>query len=258
MKIIVVGAGSIVPTAERFGSGIYIETKEANFLIDPGPGVLERLRRINVVVQNLDGVFVTHFHLDHMSDLLPLIMLWAFDQYGNPSLSPEPLRLFGPKGLTQLIMTLVTDTFSYLSNVMGCMRYVQAKEMSDGESLEYKGVKVTAAEVEHYNGLAYRFETAEGTIVYSGDTVPDERLIRLAKGCDVLIHECSFPHERLMGKHTSEKQLAAIVSKTSPKVLVVTHLYPAWHGFEKRILEAIKELGLKSIVLAKDMSVIEI
>ncbi|MEM4280918.1 MAG: MBL fold metallo-hydrolase [Candidatus Caldarchaeum sp.] len=260
MKIIVLGSGSIIPTEDRFGSGVYAETSGVSFLIDPGPGVLEKLRRLGKKPQDLHAVFISHFHLDHVSDLFPLLMLWAYDVDGSPSPSPKPLQLIGPRGLARLIQNIAVDidAFSYLSKTMGCLRYTSVKEMSDGDSWHLMQVKVSSAEVEHYDGVAYRFETTKGVIVYSGDTVPDERLVRLARGCDILIHECSFPHEKLLGKHTSEKQLASIVSKIMPRVLIVTHLYPAWRGEEDRIEKAMENLGLEKLIIAKDMAFIEI
>jgi len=260
LKIIILGAGSIVPTPERFGSGVHVKTSAENFLIDPGPGALEKMRRVGIKPQDINAVFITHFHIDHVADLIPLLMLWAYDVDGEPSPSPKPLRLIGPPGLAKLLQSLTVDieAFAYLTKTMGCQRYTFVKEMVDGEVWHLSSLKVASAFVEHYNGVAFRFETSEGTIVYSGDTVPDARLVKLAKGCDILIHECSFPHERLLGKHTSEKQLAYIVSDIRPRVLVVNHLYPAWRGQEERIEKALKNLGLEKLVVAKDFTVIEI
>ncbi|MCX8201875.1 MAG: MBL fold metallo-hydrolase, partial [Candidatus Caldarchaeum sp.] len=95
-------------------------------------------------------------------------------------------------------------------------------------------------------------------VVVSGDTVPDERLVDLAKGCDILVHECSFPHDKLVGKHTSEKQLGEIAARVMPKKLVVTHLYPAWMGREHELVEAVRQSGVHQVVVAEDLTVLEI
>lgn len=258
MRIVVVGSGSIVPSPERFGSGLLIETGSLRIGVDPGPGYLEKLRRLRVSPKSLLACFITHFHLDHVADLLPLLMLWAYDQDGKPSTSPGKLNLVGPAGLSQLVHTIAEETFPYLSRTMGCNRYTTTAELRNGGVWESKGLRAVAAEVEHFNGLAYRFEAEHRSVVFSGDTTPDERLVKLAKGCDVLIHECSFPEEVMLGKHTSEKQLAKLVETIRPRTIVATHLYPAWEGAEKRLETALEGCGAENIVVARDMTVIEI
>lgn len=129
-------------------------------------------------------------------------------------------------------------------------------------------VKVTATLVEHgamFPCLAYRFETADGSVVFSGDTVPSENLIRLSRGADVLVHEVidarwgewQFGPGALdetqarsvagvLGKHTSTDQVGAVAQAAGVGTLVLTHLVAAsvptaqWesavHGFCGRVV----------------------
>jgi len=129
-------------------------------------------------------------------------------------------------------------------------------------------VRVTATLVEHgamYPCLAYRFDTAEGSIVFSGDTVPSENLVRLSRGADVLVHEVIDAHyatwqfgpgplspaqdravATVMGKHTSTDQVGAVAQAAGVGTLVLTHLVPAslptghWEravsGFDGRVV----------------------
>ncbi|MDW8062632.1 MAG: MBL fold metallo-hydrolase [Candidatus Caldarchaeum sp.] len=256
-RLVVLGAGSIVPTENRFGSGLLLETSTTKILFDPGPSTIQRLKKAGVNHEQLDAVIVTHFHLDHVSDLPALIMLWPYNVDGTPTTSPKPLHLIGPKGLSKLVQQ-TTETHQYLVTTMGCNRYLIVDEMRGGEKRLLKDVTITAVEVEHFNGLAYRIDFGGRSVVVSGDTVPDERLVDLAKGCDVLVHECSFPHDKLVGKHTSEKQLGEIAARVMPKKLVVTHLYPAWMGREHELVEAVRQSGVHQVVVAEDLTVLEI
>ncbi|MCS7129449.1 MAG: MBL fold metallo-hydrolase [Candidatus Caldarchaeum sp.] len=258
MKIVVLGSGSIVPTAERFGSGLLLEDRSAKIGVDPGPGFLEKLRSLGMSPKSVDAFFITHFHLDHVADLSPLLMMWAYDEQGMPSKDKRKLKLVGPQGLSRLVEVIASEAFPYLSETMGCDRYTFVEEMEDGGHLQVEGIRAVAAKVEHFNGLAYRFETSRCSVVFSGDTIPDEKLVKLAKGCDVLIHECSFPSEKMVGKHTSEEQLAQLAAKIRPRILVATHLYPVWRGLEERIERAVSGIGLEMVVIARDMTVIEI
>ncbi|MEM1945250.1 MAG: MBL fold metallo-hydrolase [Nitrososphaerota archaeon] len=258
MRLKILGAGCIIPTPRRFASGLYLQVAGVRVLIDPGPGAMEKLRRTGVTPQRLDYILVTHFHLDHFADFLPIVMARAFGEDGLPAVDAKPLNAVGPRGFERLYRRLVVDVdeFSYLSKMMKCLDYVRVTEMSCGDTLQMGRATVKAAEVEHFNGVAYRIECEDVSIVFSGDTIPDERLVNLAIGCDILVHECSFPHGELVGKHTSEIQLAEITSKVRPRMVVATHLYPAWEGREDSIVQVLASTGVKALVAQDMMDVI--
>ena len=260
MKIHFLGTGSIVPTEGRFASGILIEASNIKLLLDCGPGCIEKLRRIGVYPQDLNALLITHFHVDHVSDMLPLIKARAYGRDGFPALPPQMLEILGPKGLEKLVRHLVVDIteFSYISRMMRCFNYLKLTELSHGDKLFRGDWSVEVAEVEHYNGIAYKVVVEDKSIVYSGDTLPDKRLIELARECDLLIHECSFPHETLIGKHTSDRQLAEILGEVKAKKVAVVHLYPAWEGREETLVEQLSKASRADIHVARDMDIIEL
>lgn len=108
-------------------------------------------------------------------------------------------------------------------------------------------VRVTAILVEHapvFPTFAYRFDTARGSVVISGDTAPSENLIKLAKGADILVHEVIdtawvdslFPSPRtaaqeakahhLVEAHTAVGDVGKVAEAAGVKVLVLSHLAP--------------------------------
>lgn len=253
-RLIILGAGSIVPTPSRFASSIYLESRGDRLLIDCGPGTLERLRNIGLNPSLIDGVLLTHYHIDHVSDLLPLIKARAYTDEGRPARPPRQIKLIGPKGLRHLLRLLIEDNpyFSYLREAMRYHEYTEVTELGDGEEARIGAIKIRTAEVKHYGGLAYRVELDGKSIAFSGDTIPDDRLVELARHVDVLVHECSFPSDELLGLHTSEEGLASIVERCRPRVLVVTHLYPVWSGRETRIAEAVSSRHRCRVIVASD------
>ena len=259
MKITLLGTGSIVPTEKRFSSGILVNAGGKLLLLDIGPGCMEKLRRAGVHPLDIDAVLITHFHIDHVADLLPMIMARAYDREGKPATAPKVLQLIGPKGFKRLVSKLVEEIpeFSYLTKLMRCYDYLDITEVWE-DSCEVGGVRIFSRPVEHYNGVAYRLEAEGKSIVYSGDTIPDKNLVNLAKGCDLLIHECSFPHELLAGKHTSERQLIDIIREARPGRVAVTHMYPAWEGREEYLHSLLhRETGIP-VIVGKDMMTIEL
>jgi ribonuclease BN (tRNA processing enzyme) len=254
LKLIVLGAGSIVPTPSRFGSGHYVEAGESRLLLDCGPGVLEKMRNLSLSPFKLTAVLLTHFHIDHVSDIFPLLKLRAFTPEGLPNKSPQKLRIFGPRGLKRFLEILIDNNefFSYLKTLMRYESYVDIEEVEPWRVFEFEGIRLTSAPVAHDGGVAYRLEYQGASLVFSGDTKFSENLVKLADGVDVLVHECSFPHERLVGQHVSELELAQIVARVKPKTVVVTHLYPVWDHEEYRIVQALEQSYRCKVVVARD------
>lgn len=109
-------------------------------------------------------------------------------------------------------------------------------------------VRVSAILVPHglvYPNLAFRFDTAAGSVVFSGDTAFSENLIRLARGADILVHEAIDPtwvnhivgpkpwnarqqalNAQLLEAHVTPQQAGQIATKAEVKLLVLSHLVP--------------------------------
>lgn len=103
-------------------------------------------------------------------------------------------------------------------------------------------VRVTAVEVRHGHAmpaLAFRFDTVDASIVFSGDTTASEDLIALAQGADVLVHHVADldymqrhgttgPElERLAGLHTDVSQVGDVAERAGVRELILTHYLPA-------------------------------
>src|SRR4029077_10717773 len=103
---------------------------------------------------------------------------------------------------------------------------------------EDETVKVTATKVTHGHAvpaLAYRFDTAGGSIVFSGDTTANEQLIALAQGADVLVHAVAdlaylerqgftgSALDRMAGLHTDVSMVGSVAEQANVRELVLTH-----------------------------------
>ncbi|WP_235079476.1 MBL fold metallo-hydrolase [Amycolatopsis orientalis] len=108
-------------------------------------------------------------------------------------------------------------------------------------------IRVSATLVQHapvFPALAFRFDTDDGSVVFSGDTGPSDNLIELARGADILVHEVMdrawaeqlFPQPRdtsaearfhhLINAHTTIEQVGAIAEAAGVPTLVLNHLVP--------------------------------
>jgi len=113
---------------------------------------------------------------------------------------------------------------------------VNAHEIIPGRIYSDENIRVTAFRVNHgelNDAFGFRFETADRTIVISGDTAPTPALIENCKNCDVLIHEAysQQTYRKVSRKwqayrrkyHTSSKELATLANRVKPGLLVVYH-----------------------------------
>ena len=107
------------------------------------------------------------------------------------------------------------------------------------------GVRVTAIAVTHGHAepaLAYRFDTAEGSVVFSGDTTVNSDLIALAREADILVHcvadlgylerhgTTGAELERMAGLHTDVTEVGGVAEQAGVKELILTHYLPAEPG----------------------------
>jgi ribonuclease Z len=95
-------------------------------------------------------------------------------------------------------------------------------------------------------------------IVYSGDTLPHDNIVKLAEGADVLIHDTTFFEERnaqFEYRHATLDEVLKIATKAGVKKLVLTHISRRYQDLEE-LEKQIK--GLPNVVLAKDLMKIEV
>jgi ribonuclease BN (tRNA processing enzyme) len=107
------------------------------------------------------------------------------------------------------------------------------------------GVTVSAVLVQHapvFPALGFRFDTPQGSVVFSGDTGPCGNVVRLARGADVLVHEViavellaqrlrrlpNFEAVRnhLASSHSTPEQVGEVATRAGVPTLVLSHLVP--------------------------------
>jgi ribonuclease BN (tRNA processing enzyme) len=162
------------------------------------------------------------------------------------------VRTFGPPPLQRM-----TDLFFELNEYDIGVRIadegrpdfgplVESTEVTEpGLVYEDDRVRITAALVNHppvVPSFAYRFDTPDRSVVFSGDTTADDNLIALARDADVLIHEVLYVpavdrllarvpnaaslREHLIASHTPTYDVGKVAKGARVKKLVLSHLVP--------------------------------
>jgi ribonuclease BN (tRNA processing enzyme) len=214
------------------------------YVIDCGNGVAHQLHQAGVAPSALRGVFITHHHSDHNADLGTLFLLsWPYLRRPVPVVAPPPLvsmvRHFLEMSRYDLEIRMADEGRPPLAD------FLLPREIDRG-GVVYQDdkVEVRAALVDHppvEPAFAYRIETADRSIVISGDTRPCDALVDLARGADVLVHEVIYPPAmeklvegnngrtvlaHLLASHTSVDDVGAIAERAGVGTLVLSHLSP--------------------------------
>lgn len=225
MRVTFLGTGSAMPTADRVQTGLLLEADDRTLLVDCGSGVLHRLSQTDVGYEGVSTVLLTHHHLDHISDLLPLLKArWLAGE--------DHLEVVGPTGTKDLLDGLL-DVHDYLRDRID----LAVREVTAG-SFDVAGFEVEGYEVRHsMDCLAYRFGDE---FVFSGDTEAFEGLAGFADGAEVLVHDCSFPDEVDVANHPTPTQLGEVLAGHDVGRVYLTHLYPHTEGNHREMLASVE------------------
>lgn len=250
-------SGGPVPVRDRAMTAQTVEVGGAAYLVDCGAGALRRLVEAGVPLADLRALLVTHLHADHVADYFATIA--AGKPFARGGGFAQPLRVIGPTGMRDLhegvlgAFARAVETQYRASGLgPGLRELVEVREItSPGEGAEpfevYADahVRVTAVLADHppiAPCFAFRFDTAGGSVVFSGDGVPSPRVARLAEGADLLVHEAMHAQAMLdhgapkrfvamlRRSHTDVTQVGALAREARVRRLVLSHLIPLVPG----------------------------
>ena len=223
-----------------------VVVNDTPFVIDCGAGVSHQLVAAGVPIPSVKYIFISHHHSDHNLEYGNLFYnAWA------AGLS-TPIHSFGPKGIEEMTRTYwELNKFDVETRIADEGRpdprpLLIAKDITeDGVVLQTPDVKVTAFRTPHppiVDNFAYKFETPDGTIVFSSDTAYNPKLAEFAKGADVLVHEALYLpavdrlviktkngatlKKHLLDSHTTTEDVGRIAAQAGVKVLVLSHFVP--------------------------------
>jgi ribonuclease Z len=241
IKVTLLGTGTPVPAMNRFGPSILVEAAGQKFLFDAGRGALQRLAQLRVRWQDVDGVFLTHLHSDHVVGFPDL---WLTGWLVGPG-RDRPLHVWGPRGTTKMMSHLeqayefdirmrLYDDRAAPDGVV-----ILAEDIDERVVLDKGGLKITAFEVDHAPirpAFGYRVDYGGRSVVLSGDTRVSQNLIRHAQSVDLLVHEVASPEsfhragvrperaKSVIEHHVTPEQAGEIFAKTKPRLAVYSHI----------------------------------
>ena len=248
----ILGAGTPTPTPDRFGSSFALEIDGDQIMIDCGPAATHKLVKAGLWPTKIDYLFFTHHHFDHDIDY-PCFLLCRWDQsVGNEN----TLKVFGPnltekitKGiLDESIGLFAHDWIARVSHPLSQRIHeirggslprkppqVEATDIGPGPVFKAANWSVNSAPAKHgqpyLDSLAYRSDTADGSIVFTGDTEPCSSVIELAKDADLMLCMCWDEQSNMSDNGENEGQCgtvgaAEMAQAANVKKLALVHIGP--------------------------------
>jgi ribonuclease BN (tRNA processing enzyme) len=267
--VVLLGTGTPNPVPERMGPAVAIVSGGRVYLVDCGVGVVRRAEQAGFKAENLTRVFITHLHSDHTLGYPDLIFTSGVME------RKEPLLAYGPPGLRSMTAHLLKAWKEDLQvrlhggePAKPDAYMVKVVEFKAGEVYRDDFLRVVAFPVTHgawKHAFGFRFEAKDKVIVISGDTTFNEKLIAMAQGCDILVHEvyCRAGWDKRTpdwqryhtAYHTSAPDLGRLAAVVRPKKLVLYHQLLMGAAPEQMLAE-IRSSFDGEIICANDLDVI--
>ncbi|MEA2365819.1 MAG: ribonuclease [Thermoleophilaceae bacterium] len=291
LDVLFLGTAGSSPSPRRGLSATLVRRGGDRLLFDCGEGTQRQLMR-SVGLVELEELFLTHFHADHVLGLPGMLKTFALRQ------RERELVVYGPRGLRRL--------YGLLEPVIGRLSFrVELVELAPNDELDREGYRIAAFEVDHGGpalgyalvedprpgqfdpdlarelgvrpgpdfGRLQRGEEVNGVrpeqvmgetrrgrkVVLTGDTAPCDMTRLVAWEADLLVHEATFMEEdaerAAETRHSTAAQAAELAAAASVRMLALTHISPRYPGGQVR--DEARAL-FENVIVPRDFDRVEI
>jgi ribonuclease BN (tRNA processing enzyme) len=218
MRVTVLGSAASYAGAGQACSGHLIESGETRLLFDCGHGVVANLSAA-IDPLDLDGVFITHAHIDHFADIYALQALLRYAPHGPA----DPLPLYVPDGLLETAGCVLSE-----NGRLELARAFEVHVVEDGSTVPLGDLTVGVAAVDHIDPTyALVAQDGDGRVCYTSDTGMTQAVVKAAMGCDLLLAEATLPERYAdVAPHLTARQAGEVAREAGVDRLVLVHIWP--------------------------------
>ncbi|HSD85550.1 MAG TPA: MBL fold metallo-hydrolase [Anaerolineae bacterium] len=256
IEVTFLGTGSAMPPRERGNTTFAVRTEQLLFLADAGPSVFGDLQRAGIEPAQIDTIFLSHGHADHVLGFPQLALLQKF------VMREPPPRVYCTASVREILGKITELTFPEASDMMDRFNWIELAEGPRQSHDLTPDIQLTTEVVfgppyMPVLGLRLDFFDKGVSLAFSSDTAPSDAVASLAHNCDLLIHEASFSAtlqpdvspELLF--HSDARQAGQIAARANAKRLALVHLNNL-HTNHRRVLTAEAAETFSGLILVPD------
>lgn len=246
-ELLVLGSSCGIPSQGRFASAYALRVAGKLFLLDCGAPVSSLLYQYDLDPMDVQAIFLSHWHLDHVAGL------GLFLAQNHLQKRPNPLSIYGPRGTRGKVRRLLADSFMLADE----MSYpLEITKIKSGKTCKQALIQVKFFKTQHLEKPWYktnfgRKAVAYGMVVdgpgwrlvYSGDLSSPRELSPYISGCDLLIHEMTHP---------DIEEVAEFVQTAGVPHVIVSHIGPQYDQTPQKIEKIFSARYSGKLTIAQD------
>ncbi len=265
VNITFLGTGTPRPDINKLGPSILLKYKKNEILFDVGRGTTLRLSQLDNSYSNINDIFISHMHFDHIVGLADFWLTSSLWQKKTDT------NIYGPKDIKSFCKQLKKMYKKDLNyryekgnySKINCLYHELVKK-------DKNKLKIIPFENDHGHvdeSYGFRIDFGSKKIVYSGDTTYSKNVISNSKNADILIHEVIAVSKKIYNNnkklrkvvksHTDVSQLIKILKICKPKLTILNHAL-LFGISENDVLNLIKKEYKGKVIFAKDLMSIDL
>ena len=230
MKLVVLGSGTSVPHPARASSAHWLETGGGTLLLDISAAAVHRMAQEKLDWVNLDAIWVSHFHLDHLGGLFPF--LFGTKHAPATQARRKPLIIYAPRGLRKIFRAFDT------AGGYGLLKQpfpVEIREVAPRASFDIlPDLRAETFSTPHTSeSLAVKLiDRDNASLAFTSDTGYTDALASFGQGVSLFLMECSFFRDKPVELHLELAEAMRLAERSGARRVMLAHLYPEWDGLD--------------------------
>jgi ribonuclease BN (tRNA processing enzyme) len=237
LNVTFLGSANAFASEGRYWSSFIVDKK---YQFDAPPTMLPQLKRLGYPLEDIEVIFITHFHGDHFVGL-PFLLL----EYVYMTERTKDLYIVGPPGCEAMLEDFAQRVYPNIIKEAGYRRiYIDADPSVDQEvaGLKFRSFPMNHVKKDGLHAMGYRVQIGDKTLAYTGDSMFCEAVVDLGDGSDVFVVDCTYP-EGCGPEHMGLDDIKVVRERITPgTTMILTHMS------SKPVLN-----GLKNTICAEDL-----